>query len=115
MIDVDQLNGRAESHRLGSFVRQIFNLNAKPRSEGPRRSDEPQPKVNLDSADPFLVLGCSTSESVKTIRKRYKELMRQYHPDHVNDLGPELRELAAEKPRQSMLHSGAAGEAAVLK
>jgi hypothetical protein len=99
VVDVDKLNGRAESHRLGSYVRQILNLDAKSHSEGPRRSEEPRLKVNLDSADPFSVLGCSPSDSVKTIRKRYKELIRQYHPDRVNDLGPELRELAAEKTK----------------
>ena len=99
VIDVDQLNGRAQAHRLGSYVRQILNLDAKPHSEESRRAEEPRPKVDLDSADPFSVLGCSPSDSVKTIRKRYKELIRQYHPDRVNDLGPEIRELAAEKTK----------------
>jgi hypothetical protein len=97
VIDVDELNGRAESHRLSSFVRQVLNLDSKRQPEEHRKQSSP--RVNLESEDPFLVLGCSPSDSIKTIRKRYKELIRQYHPDRVNDLGPDLRELASERTK----------------
>lgn len=97
VIDVDQLNGRAESHRLSSFVRQLLNLDFKQQPN--ERRKESAPKVGLESEDPFVVLGCLPSDSIKTIRKRYKELIRQYHPDRVNDMGPDLRELAGERTK----------------
>jgi hypothetical protein len=47
VVDVDQLNGRAEPHRLGSFVSQIWDHEAK------RRSGASQPEAQADPADPF--------------------------------------------------------------
>jgi len=40
------------------------------------------------------VLGLRGRVSRDDIRQRYLELMRQYHPDKVNHLGPKLREVA---------------------
>jgi len=34
------------------------------------------------------------------IRRAYLGLMRQYHPDRVMTLGPELRELAEQKAKE---------------
>lgn len=93
VIDVDQLNGRSEPHRLSSFVQQIWNVDSS------HRTGRTRPPSAIDSSDPFSVLGCSPSDSPKTIQKRYRELVLQYHPDKVNHLGPELRELAAEKTK----------------
>ena len=93
IVDVDQLNGRAEPHRLSSFVSQIWNQEPK------RRSGASRPEVQVDPTDPFSILGCSPTDSVKTIRNRYRQLILQYHPDRVNHLGPELRELAVEKTK----------------
>ena len=99
VVDVDELNGRAESHRLSSYLRQVLDLDPKQSPREPPRSEEPGARSKIETSDPFSVLGCSPSDSVKTIRKRYKELIRQYHPDRVNDMGPELQELAAEKTK----------------
>ena len=44
--------------------------------------------------DPFIVLGISRDSSPEEIRKAYRELVNQYHPDKVAYLGKEFRELA---------------------
>lgn len=43
---------------------------------------------------PHLVLGVGEEATVEEIERRYRELMKQYHPDRVHGLGPELQEVA---------------------
>lgn len=50
--------------------------------------------------DPYLILGVRHGASHEEIKKAYYELVKQYHPDRVNTLGPELQTLAREKTTQ---------------
>jgi DnaJ-domain-containing protein 1 len=52
------------------------------------------------SRDPHEVLGVSSQASASEIRDAYQRLVRQYHPDRVADLGPELREVAEAKTKE---------------
>ena len=56
-----------------------------------------QESHSQDQSDPYSILGVSRDDALTTIEKRYKELARQYHPDRVNHLGPELQEMAHQK------------------
>ena len=47
--------------------------------------------------DPYRVLAIAPSASADEIRSAYKARMREYHPDKVEHLGVELRELARRK------------------
>jgi preprotein translocase subunit Sec63 len=62
-----------------------------PASPGPARPSGPP------GWDPYAVLGIARGASVDDVTHAYRELMKQYHPDKVATLGPELRELAHEK------------------
>jgi len=44
-----------------------------------------QPKASLDDA--YAVLGVSENDDMKTIKKAYKKLVRQYHPDIIASQG----------------------------
>ena len=44
-----------------------------------------QPKVSLDDA--YALLGVNESDDMKTIKKAYKKLVRQYHPDIIASQG----------------------------
>jgi DnaJ-domain-containing protein 1 len=55
----------------------------------PADSDKP-----YAMGDCFAVLGVAESASIEEVRKAYKKLMRQTHPDRVYDLSPALRKLA---------------------
>jgi len=52
----------------------------------------PTPKPAAPS--PWDVLGIEPGASPEAIKAAYQNKIRQYHPDKVADLGPELRELA---------------------
>lgn len=47
--------------------------------------------------DPYAVLKVERGASADEIKNAYHEQMRQYHPDRVATLGPELQALAHQK------------------
>jgi preprotein translocase subunit Sec63 len=47
--------------------------------------------------DPYAVLGVPPGASGVEITQAYRERLKEYHPDRVASLGPELRELAHRK------------------
>lgn len=50
--------------------------------------------------DPWAVLGVAPGTPVAEVRKAFRAMMVQYHPDKVAHLAPEFRELADKKSRQ---------------
>ena len=57
--------------------------------------DPPLPNGNvLTDKDCAMILGLSGKVSLSEIKTRYRELVRQYHPDKVDNLGPKLKEVA---------------------
>jgi DnaJ-domain-containing protein 1 len=50
-----------------------------------------------DAMDPYAVLDVSPGASQEEIRKAYRRLAAQYHPDKVAHLGEDLRALAEKK------------------
>lgn len=59
----------------------------------PERPSAAPPK----SWDPYAVLGIPRDSSRAEITRAYRERMKQYHPDRVDDLGEELKSVAHEK------------------
>lgn len=47
--------------------------------------------------DPYRILGVTRSASAEEIARAYRERLKEYHPDRVADLGPELQALAHQK------------------
>ncbi len=45
-----------------------------------------------DNSNCFAVLGVSESATTEEIRRTYKVLIKQNHPDRVHDMSPALRE-----------------------
>lgn len=48
----------------------------------------------FDSTDPYIVLGVEKSASDAHIKRAYRDLVGQYHPDKVAHLGDEFKKLA---------------------
>jgi DnaJ like chaperone protein len=47
----------------------------------------------------FAVLGIQPTEDLSAIKRAYREMLMQYHPDKVSHLGADLRRLADEKTK----------------
>ena len=62
---------------------------------GSTNQSAPGPKS--DTQDPYTVLGIQPGASREEIRNAYRNLSKKYHPDRVNHLGSEFRDLAHKK------------------
>ena len=93
VVDVDTVDGSSRPDRLRAIVRRAFR--GKPKSGASSQQKAPVPEVN--SADPYQVLGADKSDSEDDIKRKHKQIVMQYHPDRVAHLGLKLRELAAKK------------------
>ncbi len=60
-------------------------------------TDQSAEEPKIDSQDPYAVLGIKPGASREEIRNAYRDLSKKYHPDKVNHLGSEFRDLAHKK------------------
>ena len=65
-----------------------------PGSDGPFGQDEHVLR------DHYQILGVTKGTARPDIRRHYRDLILQYHPDRVQHLGQELQQLAEEKTRE---------------
>jgi hypothetical protein len=70
-------------------------------SRPPPAKDEPKPAGAATAAAAergwHEILGVSEEASADQIREAYKQLVSKYHPDKVDNLGQELKDLAEHK------------------
>ncbi len=59
----------------------------------------PPPPAAPPEPDPFAVLGLQPGAAEAEIKKAFRALIVQYHPDKVAHLAPEFRELAEQRTR----------------
>ncbi len=77
---------------------RIYRL-LRARPEARRPADRTAPPES-DARSPHEVLGVSTDATPEQIRAAYQKQIRQYHPDRVADMGPELRDLAEQHTKE---------------
>ncbi|GAB4282648.1 MAG: hypothetical protein Kow0029_28330 [Candidatus Rifleibacteriota bacterium] len=63
-------------------------------------TNEQNHKAATEDDDPFSILGVDRNAGVDEIKAAYYEKIKQYHPDLVSKMGPEIQQVAAEKTRR---------------
>lgn len=58
---------------------------------------ETSPEDSEEHRDPYAILGVHKGASSDEIQKAYKQLVNRYHPDKVQHLGEEFRQLAEKR------------------
>ena len=70
------------------------------------QKNSPRPRVaeagrtSGTASTPHEVLGVAADASQDEIKSAYQRLIRQYHPDRVADMGPEIREVAERRAKE---------------
>ena len=59
-----------------------------------------EPGEHCDDPHWFRFLGLSKSATIDEVRKAYRELIKQNHPDRVHHLSPALRKLAESEAKK---------------
>jgi len=97
-----------QNRKFREFVKSFFSKsysnnpgfgdtrNEQTQTEG-GSTDQSTKSPDLDAGDPYTVLGIPPGSSKEEIRKAYHALSKKYHPDMVNHLGAEFRDLAHKK------------------
>lgn len=74
-----------------------------PKNGPSRPRNRPRPTAPAVDApppeDPYTILGVARGASSEQIRAAFQQKIRQYHPDQVAHLGPELRQLAEQRAK----------------
>lgn len=82
---------------LVSFIYEALGSRKKPAA---RPADAPGGEEPTREASWFEVLGVTPSASVNEIKTAYRERAQRYHPDRVEGLGVEIREMAELKMKE---------------
>lgn len=90
---------------VGYWVVSKFGMGTTKKEPAPAVESEPEPKqespVNKAETTAWhLILNVSPHATVDQIRRAYKTMMSQYHPDKVATLGDELKALSERKTKE---------------
>ncbi|MEE8408211.1 MAG: J domain-containing protein [Myxococcota bacterium] len=77
------------------FAVRIF----KSMTERKIRNEPPAERVT-DGRPPHQVLGVPATATQEQIHAAYQQLVQQYHPDRVEGMGPEVREVAERRTKE---------------
>lgn len=83
---LDGLSGRLDKHEAGGSPGK--------KQEGYAWNEAPQKTV---TEDPYKILNIPPGATQEQIRSAYKKLAHMYHPDKVEGLAPEYRQIADRK------------------
>jgi curved DNA-binding protein CbpA len=79
------------------FFRPLLNdIAGKSKAENNKNSENKS--ANID--DPWQLLGVKPGANMKEIKAAYYEKIRQYHPDMVDKMGPEIQQVARDKSQK---------------
>ena len=97
----EEQNKRASNERKHAEERQTEDARRRAEEESRFEKEQRQAKTQQKGRAFYArILGLQTNFTGADIKKRYRELVRQYHPDKVNHLGPKLKEVAEREMKE---------------
>ena len=88
--ELDRRKREREAQEEESKKRLAAEAAAQARAK--HRQTAPKPKAAPKPADPYRVLGVSRTASLEEVKKAYRNLMREHHPDkHAGDAAAQKR------------------------
>lgn len=85
---------RAEKERIEQDIHEARERLKRERARAEKEHD------HIMFGDPYEVLGISRNATSAEIKKRYRELVAQYHPDKAAQTTPEISKLAEERVKE---------------
>lgn len=85
------------------FFKPLYDevkVKMRPRKKKSAPNHENESLKQNDVLSPFEVLGVSKNSTSKDIKKAYHNLIKQYHPDLVNNMGKEIQDVASHKTEE---------------
>ncbi len=92
----DWLVGIGQLDDIVVLLYSFWKYRESTKAEAPPEKEKPEKKI----LSPYEILGVSMDVSQEELTAAYHKQMAEYHPDKVNHLGKELRELAHQKSLQ---------------
>ena len=86
-------SGQQNRQTYSQTSKQTFNQS----SDQSYNQEQKQETSSTERKDPYNVLNVSKNASQEEIKKAYRKLANQYHPDKVAHLGKEFQNLAEER------------------
>lgn len=87
---------------VGYVIWRVFQDLVNKAKSAANRSNKPSPFVN-ESLPPNWAcecLGVEPDANKKEVKSAYQTLVKQYHPDRVDGMGEELREIAEKRTKE---------------
>ena len=95
MNDSETNSSHVDIDKDDELKRIIDELNNSEKKQEERKKEYNSVKMNLHEA--FAVLNINQNAQVEEIKSAYKNKIKEYHPDRLENFGDELKELARKK------------------
>lgn len=99
-LERDAEEAREHIKREADATREDLDRIMRETRERLKREREEAEKGKAQPRDPYEILALSRDASPAEIKKRYRELMTQYHPDKAAQTTPEIQKLAEERVKE---------------
>lgn len=85
---------------LNNYKKENQQWQDKARRDSRQNKQEKSQNYEMNIENACRILGIDRNASVEQIKEAYKKRVKEYHPDKVETLGEELKELAQQKTQE---------------